>query len=90
MTSVAAPKTTASAAPTLTPGRYRLDPTRSVIRVRTRHRFGLFPVRATFRALAGGVTVVDRRTRFGVSAMRGMAAKYLTFEFAHDHSVWEP
>lgn len=47
------------------PGTYTIDPERSVITVRTRHLFGLAPVRGTFRLGSGeiGSLVVTGRTR---------------------------
>ena len=43
----------------LQPGHYDLDPQRSVIRFRTRHLFGLGPVRGTFALRSGAVSVTD-------------------------------
>src|SRR5215472_14407120 len=47
-------------APTsIRPGNYDVDPQRTTIRFRTRHMFGLGPVRGTFALRSGAVTVTD-------------------------------
>ena len=49
------------------PGIYRIDPERSTITFRTRHLFGLGPVRGTFRLRTGEILVADPA---GESAVR--------------------
>jgi polyisoprenoid-binding protein YceI len=41
------------------PGNYDIDPQRTTIRFRTRHMFGLGPVRGTFALRSGAVSVTD-------------------------------
>ncbi|MBX6388997.1 MAG: YceI family protein [Frankia sp.] len=41
------------------PGRYRIDPASSVIRFRTRHVFGLLPVRGTFAIRSGTIDIAE-------------------------------
>src|SRR5262245_48558113 len=41
------------------PGDYDIDPERSTLRFRTRHLFGLGPVRGTFAIRSGAVRVTD-------------------------------
>jgi polyisoprenoid-binding protein YceI len=41
------------------PGSYDIDPQRTTIRFRTRHMFGLGPVRGTFAIRSGAVSVTD-------------------------------
>lgn len=41
------------------PGDYDIDPQRTTIRFRTRHMFGLGPVRGTFALRSGAVSVTD-------------------------------
>jgi polyisoprenoid-binding protein YceI len=41
------------------PGDYDIDPERTTIRFRTRHMFGLGPVRGTFALRSGAVSVTD-------------------------------
>ena len=40
-------------------GRYRIDPSRSIVAFKTRHLFGIAPVRGTFTIAAGTVDVAD-------------------------------
>ena len=40
-------------------GRYRIDPSRSTVAFKTRHLFGIAPVRGTFTIAAGTVDVAD-------------------------------
>lgn len=40
-------------------GHYDIDPSRSSVRFRTRHMFGLAPVRGTFAIVSGSVDVAD-------------------------------
>ena len=56
--------------PATTPhlGRYQIDPRSSVVRFRTRHMFGLAPVRGTFAVRAGTVDVTEPLTASRVSA----------------------
>jgi polyisoprenoid-binding protein YceI len=57
-----------TAAVTPPPGRYRIDPVSSVVRFRTRHMFGLAPVRGTFGVRAGIVDVTEPLTASRISA----------------------
>ncbi|MGH3377153.1 MAG: YceI family protein [Actinoallomurus sp.] len=49
-----------------TPGRYEIDPERSTVTFRTRHLFGLAPVRGTVAVRAGTVEVAEPITASGV------------------------
>jgi polyisoprenoid-binding protein YceI len=53
------------------PGRYRISPERSTLTIRTRHLFGLGPVRAVLELRDGTITVADPVTG---SAVRARAA----------------
>jgi len=57
-----------TAAVTPSPGRYRIDPASSVVRFRTRHMFGLGPVRGTFAMRAGTVDITEPLTASRISA----------------------
>jgi polyisoprenoid-binding protein YceI len=50
------------------PGTYQIDPERSVITFRTRHLFGLGPVRGTFRLRAGEIRVAEPAAESAVRA----------------------
>jgi polyisoprenoid-binding protein YceI len=52
--------TTTSVPETLSPGTYRIDEGRSLITVRTRHLFGLGPVRGTFHLRSGEIRVAEQ------------------------------
>jgi polyisoprenoid-binding protein YceI len=52
--------TTTSVPETLSPGTYRIDAERCLITVRTRHLFGLGPVRGTFRLRSGEIRVAEQ------------------------------
>lgn len=57
----AAVMTTTTAVPeTLSPGTYRIDEERCLITFRTRHLFGLGPVRGTFRLRSGEIRVAEQ------------------------------
>jgi polyisoprenoid-binding protein YceI len=49
-------------------GQYEIDPGHSVVRFRTRHLFGLAPVRGTFAIRSGTVGVAEPLARSDVSA----------------------
>jgi polyisoprenoid-binding protein YceI len=66
------PALSATSTPQL--GHYDVDPSRSAVTFRTRHLFGLAPVRGTFATRA---TARIDRTEYGVTAMRGLAGRYL-------------
>jgi polyisoprenoid-binding protein YceI len=53
---------------TFTPGIYRIDPERSVVTFRTRHLFGLGPVRGTFRLRAGEILIAEPARESAVRA----------------------
>src|ERR1700759_5880679 len=52
--------TTTSVPETLSPGTYRIDEERCLITFRTRHLFGLGPVRGTFRLRSGEIRVAEQ------------------------------
>ena len=57
----AAVMTTTTAVPeTVSPGTYRIDEERCLITFRTRHLFGLGPVRGTFRLRSGEIRVAEQ------------------------------
>jgi len=60
--------TTASAPGTLSPGTYRIDEERCLITFRTRHLFGLGPVRGTFRLRSGEIRVAAQARDSAVRA----------------------
>ena len=49
-------------------GHYRIDPARSVVTFRTRHLFGLAPVRGTFAIASGSAEVAEPVTASAISA----------------------
>jgi len=53
---------------TVTPGRYLIVPGRSVVLVRTRHLFGLGPVRGTFALASGAIAVADPLAATAITA----------------------
>jgi polyisoprenoid-binding protein YceI len=55
-----------TAAPRL--GRYEIDTSRSIVRFRTRHLFGLAPVRGTFAIRGGSIDVAEPATESTVRA----------------------
>ncbi|MBM7774973.1 polyisoprenoid-binding protein YceI [Actinokineospora baliensis] len=70
------------------PGTYAIDPSRSAVRFRTRHVFGLLPVTGSFPLTEGRVTVAEsaagstatvNRFDFGVTALPGMTGRVLHF-----------
>jgi polyisoprenoid-binding protein YceI len=71
---------------TLCAGTYQIDPERSVIAFRTRHLFGLGPVRGTFRLRAGEIRVAEPA---GGSAVRATvdADSFTTGNPARDRTV---
>jgi polyisoprenoid-binding protein YceI len=66
----AAGATSTSPVPQATPqpGRYEIDTTRSAVTFRTRHMFGLAPVRGSFAIRAGTVDVAGPLTNPGIYA----------------------
>ena len=52
--------TTTSVPETLSPGTYRIDEERCLITFRTRHLFGLGPVRGTFRLRSGEIRIAEQ------------------------------
>jgi len=60
--------TTTSAPETLSPGTYRIDEERCLIRFRTRHLFGLGPVRGTFRLRSGEIRLAAQAQDSAVRA----------------------
>jgi len=71
------------------PGHYDIDVSRSGIRFRTRHMFGLAPVRGTFAILSGSVEVAES---LGESAIRAeiAAASFRTGNSQRDTVVESP
>ena len=79
--------TTTTAVPeTLSPGTYRIDGERCLITFRTRHLFGLGPVRGTFRLRSGEIRVAEQ---VGHSAVRATvdAESFRTGNPARDRTV---
>jgi polyisoprenoid-binding protein YceI len=74
----------AAATPSL--GRYQIDPGSSAVRFRTRHMFGLAPVRGTFAVRAGTVDVTEPLTASRISAGIEVAS-FRTGNAARDASV---
>jgi polyisoprenoid-binding protein YceI len=60
------PELTAAITPQL--GRYEIDPTRSAVTFRSRHLFGLAPVRGTFAIRGGTVDITEPVTASAVCA----------------------
>jgi polyisoprenoid-binding protein YceI len=71
---------------TLLPGTYDIDPERTAIRFRTRHMFGLGPVRGTFAVRSGAVGVTDPLAGSAVYA-EIEAASFRTGNPARDRMV---
>jgi polyisoprenoid-binding protein YceI len=71
---------------TPSPGTYQIDPERSVIAFRTRHLFGLGPVRGTFRLRAGEIRVDERVQASAVRATVD-AASFATGNPVRDRTV---
>ena len=83
----AAVMTTTTAVPeTLSPGTYRIDEERCLITFRTRHLFGLGPVRGTFRVRSGEIRLAEQ---VGHSAVRATvdAGSFRTGNPARDRAV---
>ena len=79
--------TTTTAVPeTLSPGTYRIDEERCLITFRTRHLFGLGPVRGTFRLRSGEIRLAEQ---VGHSAVRATvdAESFHTGNPARDSAV---
>src|SRR5215469_12035124 len=79
--------TTTTAVPeTLSPGTYRIDEGRCLITFRTRHLFGLGPVRGTFRLRSGEIRLAEQ---VGHSAVRATvdAESFHTGNPARDSAV---
>jgi polyisoprenoid-binding protein YceI len=70
----------------IAPGRYRIDPTRTTIRFRTAHLFGLGPVEGTFTLVEGTITLADEPTRAAVLATVD-AASFRTDKARRDADV---
>ena len=68
------------------PGIYRIDPGRSVITFRTRHMFGLGPVRGTLRLSAGEIRVAGAPQASTVRAVAD-AASFHTGNPGRDRTV---
>jgi polyisoprenoid-binding protein YceI len=68
------------------PGTYQIDPERSVITFRTRHLFGLGPVRGTFRLRAGEIRVAEQVQASAVRATVD-AASFATGNPVRDRAV---
>ena len=71
------------------PGRYDIDPGRSAVTFRTRHLFGLAPVRGTFAVRAGTVDIAGPATGPGIYAEID-AASFRTGNGQRDRSVLSP
>lgn len=71
------------------PGTYTIDPDRSVITFRTRHLFGLAPVRGTFRLRAGEIRVAEQAAASAVRVAVD-AASFRTGNPGRDHTVKSP
>jgi polyisoprenoid-binding protein YceI len=67
-------------------GRYDIDPERSTVTFRTRHLFGLAPVRGTFTLRAGTVDIAASGTASGINA-EIEAASFSTGNGQRDRSV---
>ncbi|HEY7432057.1 MAG TPA: YceI family protein [Streptosporangiaceae bacterium] len=67
-------------------GRYAIDPSRSAVRFRTRHMFGLGPVRGTFAIKSGTVDVAEPMTASGIHAEID-AASFRTSNRQRDDAV---
>jgi polyisoprenoid-binding protein YceI len=70
----------------LLPGSYDIDPERTAIRFRTRHLFGLGPVRGTFAVRSGAVSVTDPLAGSAIYA-EIEAASFRTGNPARDRTV---
>jgi polyisoprenoid-binding protein YceI len=68
------------------PGHYEIDPAASAVTFRTRHLFGLAPVRGRFTVRSGAVDVADPVTSSGISAEID-AASFRTGHGQRDTSV---
>jgi polyisoprenoid-binding protein YceI len=76
-------------AATLQPGRYDIDVSSSTVTFRTRHLFGLAPVRGTFALQSGTVDVAEPLA--GSSIQAGIeSASFRTGNPQRDHSVRSP
>jgi polyisoprenoid-binding protein YceI len=75
-----------SAASTPHPGRYDIDPSRSAVTFRTRHLFGLAPVRGAFTIRSGTVDIAEPLTGSGVHA-EIETASFRTRSSQRDRSV---
>lgn len=77
---------TTSVRPVVRPGTYRIDPTRSVVRFRATHAFGLKPVDGTFTVDSGTLVVADDVNRSTVSVELD-AASFTTEDARRDTDV---
>jgi polyisoprenoid-binding protein YceI len=68
------------------PGHYEIDPAASAVTFRTRHLFGLAPVRGSFTIRSGAIDVADPVTSSGISAEID-AASFRTGHGQRDTSV---
>jgi len=71
------------------PGRYRIDPARSTVAIRTRHLFGLGPVRATL-ALRDGLIQVTAPPEASTVQARFAASTFHSGNPARDAAVLSP
>jgi polyisoprenoid-binding protein YceI len=71
------------------PGRYRIDPEHSTVTIRTRHLFGLGPVRATL-ALRDGRIVVSEQPEASTAAARFAVPTFASGNQARDAAVLSP
>jgi polyisoprenoid-binding protein YceI len=78
-----------TAAPTPQPGRYDIDPSRSAVTFRTRHMFGLAPVRGTFAVRAGSIDLDGPGAGPAIYAEID-AASFRTGNWLRDRSVLSP
>jgi polyisoprenoid-binding protein YceI len=86
----AAVMTTTTAVPeTVSPGTYRIDGERCLITFRTRHLFGLGPVRGTFHVRSGEIRLAERAQDAAVRATVD-AASFRTGNPARDSAVRSP
>lgn len=70
-------------------GHYRIDPNQSAVTFRTRHLFGLAPVRGTFAIKAGTVDIAEPLAASGIYA-EIETASFRTRSSQRDRSVLSP
>ena len=71
------------------PGRYQISPALSTVTIRTRHLFGLGPVRATL-ALRDGRVLVSERPEASTAAARFAVPTFASGNQARDAAVLSP